>query len=63
MKKSGYQKLKEENRLLKEDINSLMGANGIARKVLTEIKYKSISQIEKMFWIGDSKNDILRKNT
>lgn len=53
-KQSAYQKLKAQNKVLINDIYSLLGEKGFSNKIMTEVIWKEKIAFEKQVWAGES---------
>lgn len=53
-KQSAYQKLKAQNKILINDIYSLLGENGFTNKIMTEVTWREKIAFEKQAWTGRS---------
>lgn len=60
MKKSSYQKLKEENAKLKEDIYNLIQNDGTLKGFETKMKYKIRYRADEPIMFGNIRNENLK---
>lgn len=58
---SSYQKLKQENQKLKQDIYYLVRERDKDTGLITELKYEILYKMSDVLWFGDATNDLTFK--